>query len=262
MVLEKIVSVRDAVKNPGVMFFMGAMAAVMSALISYLVFPDNMGLFLTIIITFIMTPFMVNLISYEEATTEQEIARRLKMNFFRRHMDILMVYASFFTGMVFALSIMFILFPGNIVEKLFESQINEINIIRGSVALPGPFTSILVNNIGVLFISFIFAFLFGSGAIFILSWNASVLAAAIGITAKSIGGWKGLPTAMLTFVPHGVPEIAAYFIAGIAGGMVSAVIMKNKTTWFWVVMRDSLKMIAVAFFLLVIAAFIEYAVIM
>lgn len=261
MVLERLVSVKDAVKNPSWMFIIGGVVAVISSFISFLVFPENIGMFTTIFITFAMTPFMVNLVSYEEATTEQEISRRLKMNFFQRHTDILMIYIAFFSGMVFALSLLFILLPGNTVEKLFESQINEINLIRGSALFPGPLTKILVNNIGVLFISFLFAFLFGSGAIFILSWNASVLAAAIGLTAKSIGGLKGVPTAMLTFLPHGVPEMIAYFIAGIAGGMVSAVIIRKKSSWFLVVVRDSLKMVGVALFLLLVAAFIEYAII-
>lgn len=261
MVLERLVSIREAVKNPSWMFIIGGVIAVISSFISFFIFPNDVGLFTTILITFAMTPFMVNLISYEEASTEQEIGRRLKLNFFQRHTDILMVYIAFFSGMVFALSLIFILLPGSTVEKLFESQINEINLIRGSAIFPGELTKILVNNVGVLVISFFFAFLFGSGAIFILSWNASILAAAIGLIAKSLGGVKGFPVAVLTFLPHGVPEIIAYFIAGIAGGMVSAVIIRRKSRWFWVVIHDSLKMVGVALFLLVVAAFIEYALI-
>ena len=41
-------------------------------------------------------------------------------------------------------------------------------------------SEIFINNMGVLFLCIIFSFLYGAGAIFILTWNASVIAAAIG----------------------------------------------------------------------------------
>lgn len=262
MVLEKIVPIRDAIKHPTWMFVIGGIVSVICIFIAFLVFPSSIGLFTVFLITFAMTPFMVNLMSYEEAETEEEIERKIKSNFFQRHIDILKIYVAFFAGMIFALSILFLILPEKTVERLFEDQIREINIIRGSVVFPSTFQRIIFNNIGVLVLSFLFAFLFGSGAIFILSWNASVLASAIGLTAKSIGGIKGLPVAVLTFLPHGSFEIVAYFIAGIAGGLVSAVIVRRKSKWFWVVVQDSFKMIGVATFLLIIGAFIESTIIL
>ena len=138
---------------------------------------------------------------------------------------------------------------------------SEIKAITGNVAFPSTFQRIIFNNVSVLFLSFLFAFLFGSGAIFILAWNASVLSAAIGLVAKGIGGLRGFPTAILTFLPHGSFEILAYFIAGVAGGLISAVIMRRKSKWFWVVTKDGFKMIAVAIFLLIIGAVIETTII-
>lgn len=257
MVLEKVVSIRDAVKHPTWMFVIGGIVSVICIFIAFLVFPSSIGLFTVFLITFAMTPFMVNLMRYEEAETEEEIERKIKSNFFQRHMDVLKIYVAFFAGMIFALSILFLILPEKTVEKLFEDQVREINIIRGGITFPSPFQRIISNNISVLVLSFLFAFLFGSGAIFILSWNASVLASAIGLTAKSIGGLKGLPAAVLTFLPHGSFELVAYFIAGIAGGLVSAVITRKKSRLFWVVIQDSFKLVGVAAFLLIIGAFVE-----
>ena len=39
---------------------------------------------------------------------------------------------------------------------------------------------IFLNNIRVLFLCIIFAFIYGAGAIFILTWNASIVGVAIG----------------------------------------------------------------------------------
>jgi uncharacterized membrane protein SpoIIM required for sporulation len=52
--------------------------------------------------------------------------------------------------------------------------------------------------------------IFGAGAIFILAWNASVIAAAIGIFANS--DLSKLPMGVMRYMIHGIPEIGAYFI--------------------------------------------------
>ncbi|MEM5855780.1 MAG: stage II sporulation protein M, partial [Candidatus Aenigmatarchaeota archaeon] len=78
-----------------------------------------------------------------------------------------------------------------------------------------------------------------------------------GITAKSLGGFKGIPLAILTFFPHGSLEILAYFIGGIAGGLVSTALTKRKTEKYSFIVIDSLEMMLTAIVLLAIAGFIE-----
>ncbi len=257
MVLERLISLRTALKNPLAMFVVGGLVAISSLLISFIVFTESVGLFTTILITMAMTPFMVNLLYYEEAETESQIAQQKSANFITRHADIITVYTAFFLGMVLSLSIAFIFLPETIVEKIFEDQITEIDVIRGGFVSMSMFQRILINNIGVLLISFLFSFLFGSGAIFILSWNASVLSTAIGLAAKSIGGVHGLPLAVMIFFPHGSLEILAYFVGAIAGGLVSAAVTRKTSKQFWPVVNDSMKLIAIAMVFLVVAAFIE-----
>lgn len=257
MVLEKLVTIREAVKHPLWMLVIGAVVSVISLFISFLIFPESVGLFTTVLITFIMTPFMVNLLTYEAFMTEVEVKRRIRQTFFERHWDILMIYTAFFSGMIIALSLAFIFLPDSTVERLFQDQINEIKIIRGSFLFSSTFLKISINNIGVLVLAALFAFIFGSGAVFILSWNASVLSAAIGITAKSVGGVSGIPIALVTYLPHGLFEIVAYFLGGIAGGILSAAVMQRKTELFSVVVIDSVKVLAVAIALLFVGALIE-----
>jgi len=158
------------------------------------------------------------------------------------------------------MSLIYLILPENVVEKIFSDQIAEINAIRGQIIFFDNFQKIIVNNIGVLFLSFVFSFLFGAGAVFILAWNASVLAAAIGITAKTFGSAVvGLPVAILVFLPHGILEILAYFIGAVAGGLISTVIMRKNSKKFWFVISDGLQLMLVAAVLLVVAAIVESA---
>ncbi len=257
MVLEKLVTIREAVRHPIWMFVIGAVVSVISLFISFLVFSESVGLFTTVLVTFIMTPFMVNLLTYEAFMTEVEVKKRVRQSFFQRHWDMLMIYTAFFSGMIAALSLTFIFLPDATVEKLFQDQVNEIKLIRGSFLVSSTFLKIAINNIGVLILATLFAFIFGSGAVFILSWNASVLSAAIGLTAKSVGGLPGIPVALVTYLPHGVFEIVAYFLGGIAGGILSAAVMRRKTELFGVIVTDSMKILAVAITLLFVGALIE-----
>jgi uncharacterized membrane protein SpoIIM required for sporulation len=256
MVLYKIVTVKEALTNPAWVFVVGGIVSTISIFISFLIFPDSVGIFTTFLITIAMMPFMVNLITYETATTEEEIKRK-QMNFFDRHKDVLLVFISFFGGIILSQTLIYLMLPDEVVQKIFAEQIERIKLIRGEIAFFGTFEKIILNNLGVLILCYLFSFLYGAGSIFILAWNASVLSTAIGITAKNMGGLKGLPIAILTFFPHGSLELIAYFIGGIAGGLVSAALARRKTKLFWDIVKDSLLFLCSAVIILIIAGIIE-----
>jgi len=195
---------------------------------------------------------------YEEKEDEKIMETS---TFFQRYGDIIAVYVAFFSGMIVAMSLSFVMLPDHVVERVFDEQISEVNLIRGKFIFENKFIEILANNLSVLMLSFLFSFLFGSGAVFILAWNASVLSAAIGLIAKSSGGVKAVPAAVLMFLPHGSFEIGAYFIGAIAGGLISMGIMRRKSIKFWSVMRDSLLLLIISLILLIIGALIETAII-
>ena len=259
MVLESLISIREAMKRPWWMFAIGGIVSVLCLFVSFLVFPNSVGLFTTFLITISMAPFMVKLISYEEAVTEEQLKTNTHGNFLEKHGGILSIYAAFFAGMIIFLSVVFLILPEATVQKLFQDQINEINLIRGNVIFGGTFERIVFNNIGVLILSVLFSFLFGAGAVFILAWNASILATAIGLTAKSIGGLHSLPVAVLVYFPHGSLEIMAYFIGAVAGGMISAAFIRRRSQGFWPVAKDSMMLIVIAAVVLVIAGIVETA---
>lgn len=256
MVLEKLVPINYALKNPWVMFLNGVVVSLACLFISFFVFGASIGLLSSLLITVAMMPFMVNLIRFQEAKDE-DVIEKTKEPVFRRHKDILMVYAAFSLGIIISFSIVYTVLPDDLSSRLFSDQINEINRIRGSATFADTFQAILFNNIGVMFLSFLFSFLFGAGAIFILTWNASVLAAAIGDIAKAMGGMRALPIAVLPFLPHGTLEFLAFFIGAISGGLVSAAVTRRFSKHFWGIIGDSFKLLIISVLVLVAAAFIE-----
>jgi len=257
LVLEKLISVREAVRNPSWLLLISGIVSVTCLFISFIVFPQSVGIFTTFLITLAMTPFMVNLMSYEEVKEEEMIEKKKNLNIFQRNREILLVYTALFCGIVISLVIIFLVLPETVAEKLFNEQMDEIARIRGSVIFVDTVQKIFANNIGVLFLAFLFSFLFGSGAIFVLAWNASILSTAIGLTAKSLGGLRAVPLAVLTYFPHGSLEILAYFMAGVAGGAISVAITRRHGKCFKLVLMDMLLLLGFAIGLLFVAGIIE-----
>ena len=125
----------------------------------------------------------------------------------------------------------------------------------------------------VMIFCILFSFLYGSGAIFILTWNASVIGAAVGnfirnhvSTFAETAGMSGFATYMhagslslLRYSIHGIPEIAAYFIAGLAGGILSVAIIRHDfgTSKFEQVLLDVSDLILIGIFVLFAAAMLE-----
>lgn len=259
MVLERLIGVKEALKDPLKTFILGVIISLVSLFVAYSVFTESTGLFTIIIITMAMTPLMNRLLHYEEKEDEEMMERS---TFFQRYHDVIISFIALFSGMILAMSLSFVLLPEHVAERVFDEQINEINIIRGKFDFQNKFLEIFLNNASVLMLSFLFSFLFGSGAVFILSWNASVLAAAIGLISKTSGGVKAVPAAVMMFLPHGSFEIGAYFIGAIAGGLVSAVIMRKKSLKFWLVIRDAITLLLLSFIFLIIGGIIETFIVM
>lgn len=254
-----MVSIKDAIRHPAWMFVIGGIVSITCLIISYLIFSEQIGWFTTFLVTIAMTPFMINLLRYEEDVQER-LPKNIEideLSFMQRYKSILKVFTAFFLGMMLSYSVLYVILPGQIAEKLFYDQMTKINEIRGMATVPDFFFKILSNNISVLFLSFFFSFLFGAGAIFILTWNASVLSTAIGSLAKSIGGLHALPIAVIPFFPHGSLEILAYFIGAIAGGIASAALTRKESKKFWFVIKDSMKLMSFSLILLIAAASIE-----
>lgn len=159
---------------------------------------------------------------------------------------------------------------------MFETQTSTIlnvnsNVI-GMTAQLGRFKEILLNNIKVLVFCLLFSVVYGLGAIFILAWNASVIGAAIGsyvtqgisqVTGtgmQKVAAYVQIYTiGFLKYAIHGIPEILAYFVAGLAGGIISIAVIKQNlgTKQFEHILWDASDLIMLSVGILIVAAVLE-----
>jgi uncharacterized membrane protein SpoIIM required for sporulation len=144
--------------------------------------------------------------------------------------------------------------PGNMDSCVSQYEFSK---QTGAATREFRFMSIIENNVYVMIFTLIFSLIFGAGAIFVLAWNASVISAAISIFA----GYKILeiPIGILRYMIHGFPEIAAYFITALAGGIFGVGVIRNgiKSQRFIHVVENTAILLFVALVILVLAAIIE-----
>lgn len=280
--LEALVNPKKAERRPWEMLFIGAVYAALSVLVAHFLFGTNAVFskhICILVITFTVmfsTPFVYYMIKFEEKKDE---TIKKEKSLLKEHGKALTALLFLFLGFLIAFSVSYMVLPRAEVEESFKAQIETFcsinmpndaeNCFHGSLDISthavepslnegmSRVSSILSNNFYVLIFSIFFSLLFGAGAIFILAWNASVISTAIGIFARN--NIANLPLGFLRYMIHGLPEIASYFIAALAGGIISTAIIRHefKHEEFWRILEDSIDLIILSFVVLVVAAFME-----
>jgi len=266
MTLESIVNPFSAVDRPMHMFFAGFVYASLAVFLSAWIFRDSASLIMVF-----LTVFASMSVMYSTMKMEEDVTIRLKdeVSILKRHGAVIKYLMLLFGGFVVAYSMWFLVLPDSLVAKLFESQLDTVmsinaNIMGDVVNPSGMFFQIFLNNFKVLLFCLFFSFFYGAGAIFILTWNASVISAAVGsfIDSNIASGLHvvgAIPLAILRYAIHGIPEIVAYFAAGLAGGIISVAMMNRdlETSKFRKIVLDVLDLCLIAILILVIAALLE-----
>lgn len=276
--LEMFLSPRVALRKPIFMFIIGVFYASLALLLVNWIFSDDAvlskysGILVVTFTVMFSLPFMYYLIKNEE---ERDVKETGFFKNLKEHDKALLALMWLFLGFVVAFSFWYIVLdnPNNFKAQIeVYCQINQPGNIdscveqyenKGMAKTTAFLTSkekvfaIFSNNIYVLIFTLVFSLIFGAGAIFVLAWNASVIAAAIGIYTKS--NLRDLPIGVGRYMIHGFPEIAAYFVGALAGGIIGVSVIRHDTSkdGFWNVLQDSLNLIIVAVIILFLAALIE-----
>jgi uncharacterized membrane protein SpoIIM required for sporulation len=277
--IELLVKPKRAERKPWEMLFIGIIYSSISLLLVTFIFSKDFvlgdfGGILLITFTVICTlPFMYYMIRLEEG---KDIEINNEGRLIKEHSKAIRALMWLFMGFVIGFSFWYLLLPNytgtnfNAQIKVFcqinspdryDSCIKQNGLASGATGnvseKGGALLSIITNNIYVLIFTILFSLIFGAGAIFILAWNASVIAVAMGIFAKS--QIINLPIALARYMIHGIPEIGAYFIGALAGGIISVAIIRRDMEGErkWKIIEDALVLIILAIVILVIAGLIE-----
>ncbi|MEK6847212.1 MAG: stage II sporulation protein M [Nanoarchaeota archaeon] len=275
---EMLINPMKAERKPWEMFFVGAFYASVSILLVEWIFKNDpilrqtAGILVVAFTVMFSIPFMFYMFRIEETRSAQENTGSL--NLLKDHRKAIWAFLWLFAGFVIGFAFWYILLPTT--ESLQQqvgtycliNQPGNENCVESLTATeqagPTVFATnkermflIFANNIYVLIFTLVFSLLFGAGVVFILAWNASVIAAAIAIFTRS--DLNVLPLALLRYFVHGIPEIASYFVAALAGGIISFAVIKRDigTEKFWKILQDSLNLIILSVIILFLAALLE-----
>jgi uncharacterized membrane protein SpoIIM required for sporulation len=276
--LEMLINPRKAERKTWELFFVGAFYASLSILLVNWIFSQDAvlsrysGILVVTFTVMLSIPFVYYTLRLEERKINKTIGT---IALLKEHKRAIYAFMWLFIGFVIALSFWYMILsstqsfraqietyclinrPANFDECVNQYDIKDAATSVGFLSNTERLFLIFTNNIYVLIFTLVFSLIFGAGVIFVLAWNASVIAAAIGIFTRS--ELSALPIALLRYMIHGIPEIASYFIVALAGGMVSIAVIRHETGTekFWDVLQDSLNLIIVAVVVLFLAALIE-----
>ena len=271
MVLESLFNPFIVKKKPWEMFFAGFIYSIVGLIISYFVFKEISGILTVFLIVMAALPLLYTSIKNEE---DLDLKYTQEWKLLEEHGKVLMYLIFLFLGITAALVLAYIFLPREMVSVLFSLQekaiFNVNSNIQGNITHFNLFVKIFLNNLKVLFFCLVFSFVYGTGAIFILTWNASVIATAMGNLIKTelaktaslvglntISGYFGAVTfGFFRYMTHGFFEIASYFVAGIAGGIISIALMRHNLHEEKVLL-DTLDLILISLGLLLLGGIVE-----
>lgn len=293
MVLESILTPEEVERQPFDMLILGFLVSSLALWLAYYIFPKESSSWFLFLTAIALEPLLVRLFKKEE----KEEIKITNESLWARHDDVVLDYLFLFFGMVISFSFWFTVLPTGVVNVMFQNQISEIMRIQNlSLALSGGFVGalaavtgakldltsaivsklkvfkfILANNLRLMFLFVAFSFIFGAGAILLLTWNAAVVGAAVGnvirtaisgvssFSEKTVHYFKALPVSMLSFFVHGIFEILGYFLGAIAGGILSVSIIRKhyESPHFKRLLMDVVLLLVLATGMIVLGAAIE-----
>lgn len=233
MVLEHIFPEDWLEKKGRYAFILGVIYSVIGILIASILFPGDPALVAVAFTSLLLLPELYKIFSIEERqeSMEQKVSFRA---LWRDDLQVVRIYIFLFLGILLVYSIGTIAMPQMQANTLFREQL-EIRFgqgfagqaTAGGIFSSGLFYDLLSNNFLVMIACFIMALLTGDGAIFLITWNASVWGTIFGLTAKFAGQFSGqnplylFGIIMLVVFPHMIIEALSYFLAAISGSVIS-----------------------------------------
>jgi uncharacterized membrane protein SpoIIM required for sporulation len=274
MVLESIFNPPQAERHPLAVLGLGFLYGSLALFLSLWIFEEQTSMVMVFLATMAIVPLMWRTLKFEES---KDMIIEGEKNLLKEHAKAMKLYLMLFLGISIAFTLWYVVLPAEITTMVFQVQTQTITNLNqhvtGNITYTSLLSKIFLNNVKVMIFCILFSLIYGSGAVFILTWNASVIGAAAGnfiITNVApyadktgvalVGGYfyaSGM--SIVRYAVHGIPEIFAYIVAGIAGGILSMAIIKHDfgSKKFEKVLLDVSDLVLLAVFILFVAAIVE-----
>lgn len=270
MVLEQLYPLKLIERNVFFAFILGFAYALISIGTAIILFPEDPAIVAVAFTAILIIPTVSKMFREAEFIESKRSGSSLLL-FLKDHKNIFLIYALLFLGIFMVFAVLTLLLPNLAVNKLFENQLairyGAGKAITGdaSVFSTSLFKTIFINNLSVLILCLLTAFLFGDGGFFIITWNASVWGTIFGMLAKGSALAAGKSPfiyfllILVSVFPHMILEAISYFSAASAGGILSKGIIKEKfmSENFLDVSRDTIFLIVFGVLIVLIAAYVE-----
>lgn len=264
MVLEHLFPEDWLEKKARYGFLLGAGYSIIGIAIAKILFPSDPALVAVAFTALLILPELNKLFSIEERREEQEKTFSIK-KLFKDNKDFIKIYLFIALGIFLVYAIGSIILPSFQVNQLFREQLEMRGAGGAAVFTDSLFWHILINNWWVLLACFVLALLTGDGAIFLITWNASMWGTIFGITAKNAALYADanpfwyLFLVLLIVLPHAILEILSYIVAAISGGVISKDVLLEKfeSARFNKVFKYNLWLLIIAILILILGAVVE-----
>lgn len=268
MVLESIFSASTVERHPRDVMMMAFFVTLVVSFMSYYIFPEYTGIIIPLLVTVSMTPLIYKVFSIEEKIERKQAENIIHRTFLRRHVKTIKILSFFFIGSFLAVFVMMLLLPDDLLSFMFKPQIEAIKAITGYAAYSisgaaigntvDTLVMITLNNMRVMAFAFVLSFLFSTGSLFILSWNASILAIYLAAFIRQ-GLMEDFFSVAVGILPHTPIEIMAYFLGAIAGGMLSVGMIREKwgSKELHLIIKDSAIMLGLSVLAVALGAILE-----
>lgn len=258
MSLPTLFSLKDLLKKKYLFFVLGFAFTIVSVFFSLKLFPQDPGIVGVVFVSMMSLRILSKL--FDKIPSYKSL---LDYSF-----ELYQVYLFLFFGVFVAFLVFSSVLPSVSSSNLFHNQLNLFGFeefsndlveqnasLGGAISFSTHFLDIFSNNFVVLFFCFIVSFFFGSGALFIILWNASVWGIVLGHIFRSIS-LNNFLILLISILPHTILEVSAYILAAISGVVLSSIIgddFSNKKDQF----KFFMGLLFLSFFVLLFATLIE-----
>ena len=270
MVLEHLFPEDWLEKKGRYAFLLGVIYSFIAIVIAKFLFPGDPALVAVAFTSLLLLPELYKIFSMEER--QESVEQKVSFNaLWKDDVEVVRIYLFLFIGILLVYALGTILMPEMQANTLFREQL-EIRFGQGfsgqavSTVFDGSlFRDLLSNNFMVLLACFIMALLTGDGAIFLITWNASVWGTIFGLTAKNAAAFTGSAPyliflgIMIIVFCHLIIEALSYFLAAISGSVISkdVILEKFASDRFFEVFGFNLYLLLFGLVALVIGALVE-----